>query len=68
MEIARQQRHLQERLRRVVGSDARRYLIDPGDEVDDLLDVIRRERLKVKAILLTHAHLDHTSGVGAKSV
>ena len=52
----------------MVGSDARRYLIDPGDEVDDLLDVIRRERLKVKAILLTHAHLDHTSGVGAKSV
>jgi hydroxyacylglutathione hydrolase len=55
----------------VVWSDSTRdaILIDPGDEVDDLLDVIRRERLKVKAILLTHAHLDHISGVArAKSL
>ena len=38
--------------------------IDPGDEVDELLAVIARERLKVVAILLTHAHVDHVSGVG----
>ena len=34
-------------------------LIDPGDEVDDLLAFIERERLKALAILLTHAHVDH---------
>jgi glyoxylase-like metal-dependent hydrolase (beta-lactamase superfamily II) len=39
-------------------------LVDPGDEVDDLIAVAARERLDVRAILLTHAHLDHVSGVG----
>jgi glyoxylase-like metal-dependent hydrolase (beta-lactamase superfamily II) len=39
-------------------------LIDPGDEVDELIDAIRQERLSVTAILLTHAHLDHITGVG----
>lgn len=38
--------------------------IDPGDEVDQLLAFIARERLTARAILLTHAHLDHVSGVG----
>ncbi len=39
--------------------------IDPGDEVQELLDHIERERLQVTAILLTHAHVDHVSGVAA---
>jgi hydroxyacylglutathione hydrolase len=39
-------------------------LIDPGDEVDQLLAFITQQRLKVQAILLTHAHVDHVSGVG----
>jgi hydroxyacylglutathione hydrolase len=38
-------------------------LIDPGDEVDELLAFIARERLHVRGILLTHAHVDHVSGV-----
>ena len=44
-------------------------LIDPGDEVDALLESAESERMRVKAILLTHAHLDHVTGVArAKSV
>jgi hydroxyacylglutathione hydrolase len=39
-------------------------VIDPGDEVDELLEVVRRRDLNVKYILLTHAHLDHITGVG----
>lgn len=39
-------------------------LIDPGDEVDQLLDAAVRHRLRIANILLTHAHLDHISGVG----
>ena len=38
-------------------------LIDPGDEVEDLLDAAARRQLKIQAILLTHAHLDHVTGV-----
>jgi glyoxylase-like metal-dependent hydrolase (beta-lactamase superfamily II) len=43
-------------------------LIDPGDEVGDLLAAVRSAHVNVKAILLTHAHLDHITGVSrAKS-
>lgn len=40
-------------------------LIDPGDEVDSLLAFVTRESLDVRHILLTHAHVDHVTGVGA---
>jgi hydroxyacylglutathione hydrolase len=39
--------------------------IDPGDEVAGLLDYIARQQLQVRHILLTHAHVDHVSGVAA---
>jgi glyoxylase-like metal-dependent hydrolase (beta-lactamase superfamily II) len=50
----------------VIGCEKTReaMLIDPGDEVDELLDVIGRQALSVKRILLTHAHVDHVTGVG----
>jgi hydroxyacylglutathione hydrolase len=38
-------------------------MIDPGDEVRSLLDVAERDRLAVRHILLTHAHVDHITGV-----
>jgi len=38
-------------------------LIDPGDEVEDLLGIVEAQRLSVGLILLTHAHMDHVSGV-----
>lgn len=38
-------------------------VIDPGDEVSDLLTVIEREHLTIRYILLTHAHVDHITGV-----
>ena len=37
--------------------------IDPGDEVEQLLDFIKAQELEVTHILLTHAHVDHVSGV-----
>lgn len=37
--------------------------IDPGDEVEQLLSFIAAEQVQVVAILLTHAHVDHVSGV-----
>ena len=38
-------------------------LIDPGDEVDMLLHIVAGQSLQVRAILLTHAHVDHVTGV-----
>lgn len=51
----------------VVGCERTReaILIDPGDEVDELLGVVRDYEVDVRYILLTHAHLDHVTGVGA---
>lgn len=40
-------------------------LIDPGDEVDQLLGAVRDLDVEVQAILLTHAHVDHITGVAA---
>jgi hydroxyacylglutathione hydrolase len=38
-------------------------IIDPGDEVQALLDIVRAQHLDVRYILLTHGHVDHVSGV-----
>ena len=40
-------------------------LIDPGDEVEGLLSFAERGALAVRHILLTHAHVDHVTGVAA---
>ena len=51
----------------VVGCESTRQaaLIDPGDEVDELLAVVRDFELDVRCVLLTHAHVDHVTGVAA---
>jgi glyoxylase-like metal-dependent hydrolase (beta-lactamase superfamily II) len=38
-------------------------VIDPGDEVEEVIEAVVRGTLEVKYILLTHAHLDHVTGV-----
>jgi hydroxyacylglutathione hydrolase len=38
-------------------------VIDPGDDVDTILEVIARHKLKVRAILITHSHIDHVIGL-----
>jgi glyoxylase-like metal-dependent hydrolase (beta-lactamase superfamily II) len=44
-------------------------IIDPGDEVGELLRVVSDRKLHVRHILLTHAHVDHVAGVArAKAV
>src|SRR6266508_5343768 len=40
-------------------------LIDPGDEVASLLSFAERRGLAIRHILLTHAHVDHVTGVAA---
>jgi hydroxyacylglutathione hydrolase len=51
----------------VVGCETTKeaVLIDPGDEVASLLAFADRNRLTIRHILLTHAHVDHVTGVAA---
>jgi hydroxyacylglutathione hydrolase len=51
----------------VIGCEDTRegIVIDPGDEVGELLEAVERQQLTIRYILLTHAHLDHVTGVAA---
>ena len=51
----------------VLGCDDTReaVLIDPGDEVQSLLAYANGHKLSIRHILLTHAHVDHVTGVAA---
>jgi hydroxyacylglutathione hydrolase len=49
----------------VIGCEETRegVIIDPGDEVGQLLEAAADHGLSIKTIALTHAHLDHVTGV-----
>ena len=37
-------------------------VIDPGDDIADILAILEKHSLQVKAIVITHAHIDHIGG------
>ena len=37
-------------------------VIDPGDQIEDILAILSKHALKVTAIIITHAHIDHIGG------
>lgn len=40
-------------------------VVDPGDEVDRILEILLRHKLKPRAIVSTHTHIDHIGGLAA---
>jgi hydroxyacylglutathione hydrolase len=48
----------------VIGDETTReaMVIDPGDDIGDVLALVRKHDLKVKQIVITHAHIDHVGG------
>lgn len=40
-------------------------VIDPGDEADKILKVLKEDGVRVEYLLLTHGHYDHTTAVPA---
>jgi hydroxyacylglutathione hydrolase len=37
-------------------------VIDPGDDIEDIVVILRQFKLEVKQIVITHAHIDHVGG------
>lgn len=48
----------------VIGDETTReaMVIDPGDDIKDVLALVRKHNLTVKQIVVTHAHIDHVGG------
>lgn len=37
-------------------------VVDPGDDLTDIQNILDRHQLRVTAIIITHAHIDHIGG------
>jgi glyoxylase-like metal-dependent hydrolase (beta-lactamase superfamily II) len=48
----------------IIGDEATReaMVIDPGDDIDEVVALLQKHRLTVKQIVITHAHIDHVGG------
>ncbi len=48
----------------VIGDEQTRegMVIDPGDNIEEVLRVVQQHGLKIKQIVVTHAHIDHVGG------
>lgn len=48
----------------IIGDEQTReaMVIDPGDQIEDILKILKTENLTLKQIVVTHAHIDHVGG------
>ena len=47
----------------IIGDDGEAAIVDPGWEYKRLIEACENENLKIKKILLTHAHYDHSKDI-----
>ena len=48
----------------IIGDETTReaMVVDPGDDIADVLAIIQKHNLQVRQIVITHAHIDHVGG------
>jgi len=48
----------------VLGDEATHeaIVVDPGDEIEEIVQILDRHQLRLKFIVITHAHIDHIGG------
>jgi len=48
----------------IIGDEGSReaMVIDPGDDIGDVVGIVQKHNLTVKQIVITHAHIDHVGG------
>lgn len=48
----------------ILGDETTReaLVIDPGDDISQILEIVEQHGLRVKQIVVTHAHIDHIGG------
>jgi len=48
----------------IIGDDLTHeaMVIDPGDDIEGVVALLRKHNLKAKQIVITHAHIDHVGG------
>ena len=48
----------------IIGDEQTReaIVIDPGDDIAEVLAIVQKHQLQVKQIVITHAHIDHVGG------
>ena len=48
----------------ILGDETTReaIVVDPGDDIEEIQAILKRHGLRVKYIVITHAHIDHIAG------
>ena len=47
----------------ILSENGRAWIVDPGQEANRIIDLLAKKGLEPAAILLTHGHFDHISGI-----
>ena len=47
----------------ILSENGKAWIVDPGQEADRIIDLLAKKGLEPAAILLTHGHFDHISGI-----
>ena len=47
----------------ILSENGKAWIVDPGQEAERIIDLLAKKGLEPAAILLTHGHFDHISGI-----